>query len=148
MEDTGIPRIFRNTHVHCIWEGTTTVMAHDVLRALRSEQAANAFVAEVEAKARSYDHPLTADAARTTLAALEKIKPMLAAADEADGRRLAWSMARTYQAALLCDAAGWALDKHGDDRTASALRLLTAEPLVGPEPAISADEASSLAFGV
>jgi alkylation response protein AidB-like acyl-CoA dehydrogenase len=147
LEDTGIPRIFRNTHVNCIWEGTTTVMAHDVLRALRGEGVAEAFLADAEARARAYDHPLLTDASRRVQAAIWTLRPLLAAPDEADGRRLAWGMARTYQAALLCEAAGWELDKHGDVRAATAANLFSAEPLVGPDPA--ADEAAleSLAFG-
>jgi alkylation response protein AidB-like acyl-CoA dehydrogenase len=146
LEDTGIPRIFRNTHVNCIWEGTTSVMALDVMRALRGETAAQSFFDEVESKARAYDHPLTADASRRALAALDDVRAMLASADESSARRIAWAMARTYQAALLCEAAGWALDKHGDARTATAARIFTSEPLVGPAPA-DPDDAAALAFG-
>ena len=146
LEDTGIPRIFRNTHVNCIWEGTTSVMALDVMRALRGETAAQSFFDEVESKARAYDHPLTADASRRALAALDDVRGMLASADESSARRIAWAMARTYQAALLCEAAGWALDKHGDARTATAARIFTSEPLVGPPPA-DPDDAAALAFG-
>ena len=91
LEDTGIPRILRNTHVHCIWEGTTTVMAHDVLRALRAEDGAQAFLADAEAHTRAFDHPLTSDASRRVLAAIEELRPMLAAPEEGSGRRLAWA---------------------------------------------------------
>jgi hypothetical protein len=34
IEDTGIPTILRNMHVLPIWEGTTNVLSHDVLRVI------------------------------------------------------------------------------------------------------------------
>ena len=72
---------------------------------------------------------------------------MLAEAAEENARRIAWGMARTYQAALLCEAAGWALDKKGDARTATAAALFAAEPLIGAEPPVGDDEMGELAFG-
>jgi acyl-CoA dehydrogenase len=80
-------------------------------------------------------------------AAAEELKPMLAEPKEEEARRIAWGMARTYQAALLCDAAGWALDKKGDARTATAAAMFAAEPLIGAEPAVGDDEMGALAFG-
>ena len=37
VEDTGIPRLLRDAQVLPIWEGTTNVLAVDVLRALRRD---------------------------------------------------------------------------------------------------------------
>ena len=34
MEDTGLPRLLRDAQVLPIWEGTTNVLAVDVLRAI------------------------------------------------------------------------------------------------------------------
>jgi hypothetical protein len=147
IEDTGLPRILRDAHVNCIWEGTTSVMALDVLRALRAPGAAEAFLADVDAKARAYDHPLIAGSARAVAAAASDLKTMLAEATEEKARRIAWGMARTYQAALLCEAAGWALDKKGDARTATASALFTSEPLITAEPPVGDDEMRALAFG-
>lgn len=146
LEDTGLPRLLRDAHVNCIWEGTTSVMALDVLRSLAKRGAADAFIADVEANARAYDHPLLAEPARATLRALDELRPFLAAPDEANARRIAWGMARTYEAALLCRAAGWALDKKGDARPATAAALFTAEPLVGPEPPADDEAMAALAF--
>lgn len=145
LEDTGIPRVLRNVHVNCIWEGTTSVMALDVMRALRSSDASGAFVEEVESKARAYDHPLLADASRRVLSALDELRVMLAEPREEEARRLGWAMARTYEAALLCEAGGWALDKHGDRRTATAADVFTREPLIGPDLAPE-DALAELAF--
>ncbi|MGZ4121394.1 MAG: acyl-CoA dehydrogenase family protein [Actinomycetota bacterium] len=146
LEDTGLPRILRDAHVNCIWEGTTSVMALDVLRALRAPGVADSFLADVEARARAYDHPLIAGPARAVAAAAGTLKPMLAEPAEADARRIAWGMARTYQAALLCEAAGWALDKKADARTATAATLFTSEPLIGAEPPVGDEDLGALAF--
>lgn len=39
IEDTGIPRLLRDAQVFSIWEGTTNVLALDMLRAFEKEQA-------------------------------------------------------------------------------------------------------------
>jgi hypothetical protein len=147
VEDTGLPRLLRDAHVNCIWEGTTSVMALDVLRALRAPGAAEAFLADVDARARAYDHPLIAEPARVVATAVGQLGTMIAEAEESHARRIAWGMARTYQAALLCEAAGWALDKKGDARAATAATLFTAEPLIAAATAVSDDELADLAFG-
>jgi len=148
VEDTGLPRLLRDCHVNCIWEGTTSIMALDVLRALaRAPESADAFLADVEAKARAADGPLLDVPRDAVLAALPALRAMIASASEPDARRLAWAMARTYQAALLCEAAAWTLDKKGDERVATAARLYGAEPLIGPAIEPAADELAALAFG-
>ena len=148
VEDTGLPRILRDAHVNCIWEGTTSVMALDVLRALRAPGVTDAFLTDVDAKARAYDHPLIAGAARAVTAAADELKPLMLEPTEPEARRIAWGMARTYQAALLCEAAGWALDKKGDTRTATAAALYTAEPLIDAAIPAGDDDLGELAFGV
>ena len=146
VEDTGLPRLLRDAHVQCIWEGTTSVMALDVRRALGKPEVGEAFLADIEAKARSYDHPLLAETSRKVLAAKESLRPMMRDMQEIHARRVAWAMARTYQTALLCEAAGWALDKHGDARTATAAALFASQPLIGEEPDLSEEDLASLAF--
>ena len=146
VEDTGLPRMLRDAHVNCIWEGTTSVMALDVMRALRADGTRDAFFADVERAARAYDHPLLAGPARTVLAAADELKTI--EIDDRNPRRIAWAMARTYEAALVCEAAGWALDKKGDARQATAAAILTAEPLIGPEPAWTAEDEAAFAFDV
>lgn len=84
--------------------------------------------------------------ARRVLAALDELRPLLRDPSEREARRLGWGMARTYQAALLCEAAGWALDKHGDARAVTALALLASGPLVGPDPGVDDHALGRLAF--
>ena len=147
LEDSGLPRLLRDVHVQCIWEGTTSVLSLDVLRALTKQGAAETFIEDVVANVRAYDHPAIATSARKVLDAVEKLKAMLAEASESQARRLAWGMARTYEAALLCRSAGWALDKHADATSATAAAVFTSRPLVDQPPPSSSDELKALAFG-
>jgi alkylation response protein AidB-like acyl-CoA dehydrogenase len=49
VEDTGIPRLLRDAQVLPIWEGTTNVLALDVLRALSQDPSAgDAFIARLD----------------------------------------------------------------------------------------------------
>jgi alkylation response protein AidB-like acyl-CoA dehydrogenase len=90
LEDTGIPRILRDAHVQPIWEGTTSVMAHDVLRVLRNEGIAQAFLAEVDDRVRAANDPAIEGPAGAVLEAAGRLRPMLAEPEEGVGRRLAW----------------------------------------------------------
>lgn len=138
LEDTGIPGVLRDVHVQCIWEGTTNVLALDVVRALADPDVARAFTDDVTAALAAHPHPRTEPAAETIRAALRELTPRLTQPAPETARPLAWGMARTYQAALLAAQAGWALTTLGDERTATALDLVTAHPLLPPvatEPA-------------
>jgi alkylation response protein AidB-like acyl-CoA dehydrogenase len=51
VEDTGIPRLLRDAQVLPIWEGTTNVLALDVLRAVGRDGAAQPLLARLSASA-------------------------------------------------------------------------------------------------
>ncbi|WP_433414083.1 acyl-CoA dehydrogenase family protein [Microtetraspora malaysiensis] len=130
LEDTGIPQVLRDVQVQSIWEGTTNVLALDVVRALGAPGVAAAFRDDVEARLAAHPHPRTEAAARIVRDAAREVAAR--EPDPATARELAWSMARTYQAALLAAQAGWALTALGDERTAVALEIFTARPLTIP----------------
>ena len=95
VEESGMPRLLRESPLNSIWEGSGNVQALDVLRALqRAPEALNAFLTEI-GQARGADHRL--DAAikdlLTELADLEGI--------EARARRLVERMALVLQGSLL-----------------------------------------------
>ena len=93
VEDSGMPRLYREAPLNSIWEGSGNVNALDVLRALAREPAAvEAFVAEVET-ARGADRRLDA--------ALDRLRKELTAVDEAGARRLVELMALAFQGSLL-----------------------------------------------
>lgn len=130
LEDTGIPQVLRDVQVQSIWEGTTNVLALDVMRALGDPEVAAAYRDDVEKQLTLHPHPRTEAAARIIRTAARDLTSR--EPDPAAARELALGMARTYQAALLAAQAGWALTALGDERTAIALEIFTARPLTFP----------------
>ncbi|MDX2761863.1 acyl-CoA dehydrogenase family protein [Streptomyces europaeiscabiei] len=93
VEDSGMPRHYREAPLLSIWEGSGNVNALDVLRALnRNPGTAEALFAEL-ALARGANARL--DAATT------RLKDAVHEADQTGARRLVERMALTLQAALL-----------------------------------------------
>ncbi|MEU3252646.1 acyl-CoA dehydrogenase family protein [Streptomyces sp. NPDC006997] len=93
VEESGMPRHYREAPLLSIWEGSGNVNALDVLRALGREPAtAEALFGEL-ALARGADARLDA--------AVTRLKDALTEASEAGARRLVELMALTLQASLL-----------------------------------------------
>jgi putative acyl-CoA dehydrogenase len=104
VEESGMPRIYRETPLNSIWEGSGNVNCLDVLRAMaRSPESVQAFLDEVELAG---DPRITraADSIRGELADLEDI--------EFRARRVVERMAIALQASLLV--------RHGDPAVADA----------------------------
>ncbi|MFC9467862.1 acyl-CoA dehydrogenase family protein [Streptomyces coelicoflavus] len=95
VEESGMPRLVRESPLNSVWEGAGNVQALDVLRALEREPAAlDAYLTEVGA-ARGADHRLDA-AIRGLLTELADL-----AAAEGRARLLAERLALVLQGALL-----------------------------------------------
>ncbi|WP_374470174.1 acyl-CoA dehydrogenase family protein [Phenylobacterium sp.] len=95
VEETPMPRLFRESPLNAIWEGSGNVIALDILRTLAREPLAlEAYAAEI-AEARSADHRL--DAAATDL--LDRLAKRVPA--ESDARWTAERLALVLQGALL-----------------------------------------------
>jgi putative acyl-CoA dehydrogenase len=99
VEDSGMPRLYRDAPLNSIWEGSGNVTALDVLRALdRTPQAAEAVLAEIDQ---------AAGASPVLDRAAARLRDDLAAAAKAgaeagyQARRLAGRLAVVLQAALL-----------------------------------------------
>ena len=93
VEDSGMPRHYREAPLLSIWEGSGNVNALDVLRALRrAPDTAQALFGEL-ALAQGADARLDA--------AVTRLKDLLATTSEAGARRLVEHMALTLQASLL-----------------------------------------------
>jgi putative acyl-CoA dehydrogenase len=93
VEESGMPRLYREAPLNSIWEGSGNVNALDVLRALSREPASvEAFVAEVET-GRGADRRLDA--------AMDRLGKELTAVEEAGARRLVELMALVLQGSLL-----------------------------------------------
>ncbi|MGW7286643.1 acyl-CoA dehydrogenase family protein [Streptomyces sp. NPDC054847] len=112
VEESGMPRLLRESPLNSIWEGSGNVQALDVLRALQREPSAlNAFLQEV-GEARGADHRLDGaiKGLLTELADLDGI--------EARARRLVERMALVLQGSLLVR---WAPPEVADAFCASRL---------------------------
>jgi putative acyl-CoA dehydrogenase len=95
VEESGLPRLVRESPLNSIWEGAGNVQALDVLRALQREpQALNAYLQEV-GKARGADHRLDG--------AIKNLLTELADLDGIEGRarRLTERLALVLQGSLL-----------------------------------------------
>ncbi|MEW1905649.1 acyl-CoA dehydrogenase family protein [Streptomyces sp. NPDC086147] len=95
VEESGMPRLLRESPLNSVWEGSGNVQALDVVRGLRTEPLSlDAFLREVGA-ARGADHRFDR-AVRGLLAELADLSGI-----EARARRLAERMALVLQGALL-----------------------------------------------
>src|SRR5206468_1594254 len=93
VEESVLPRLYRESPLNSIWEGSGNVQALDVLRALRREpESVEAFLAELEPGDRT------------------RVEQALAGSSEGEARRLVETMAVALQATLL--------ERHGDPAVA------------------------------
>ena len=121
VEESGMPRLYREAPLNSIWEGSGNVTALDVLRALaRTPDCAAALLAELD---------LAAGGDRRLDAAVAELRQQLARLETAIGpqaqyhaRRLAGLIAVTLQAALLVrHAPGPVADAFCGSRLAAAI---------------------------
>jgi hypothetical protein len=128
IEDTGLPQLMRDAHVLPIWEGTTNVLSLDAL--LRSDFHAGlaALVGRISTAVFSLTDARLSSVGRLAVAAVERAALWMDSGQEgevlqAGARRLALSLSRALQLALLCEHAQWLLDEERDERgLAAALR--------------------------
>jgi putative acyl-CoA dehydrogenase len=93
VEESQLPRLFRESPLNSIWEGSGNVNALDVLRALaREPETAEAFLAEVR---------LAAGADARLDAAIGRVERELAEPEERNARRLLELLAVALQGSLL-----------------------------------------------
>jgi acyl-CoA dehydrogenase len=129
VEDTGLPQLLRDAQVLPIWEGTTNVLSLDAL--LRSDLHAGlaALMGRASACVRNLKEPRLAAAGKQAIGAIERAALWLDTGQDrevlqAGARRLALTLARALQLALLCEHAQWLLENGGDRRGyAAALRF-------------------------
>jgi putative acyl-CoA dehydrogenase len=148
MEDSRMPLLLRDAQVNCIWEGTTNVVAMDVLRVLHNQP--EAFVALISDCYRLLNEIATSTSTSQDSQIQSAIKQTKNAVDFLEGfaklllrklsenerylaiiRSFAFSLARTYTACLLLNVS----DKQNglpDDRHVHRITTLRwcAQPLV------------------
>jgi alkylation response protein AidB-like acyl-CoA dehydrogenase len=128
IEDTGLPRILADAQVLPIWEGTTNVLSLDTLRALGKGGALEAIQAEVDRCLTGTTDPGLARAGEVARAALRHAVTWARGAMaeperlESGARRLAMTLGRSLELALLANHAQWCLDHGHGPRAAAAAR--------------------------
>ncbi len=125
IEDTGLPQLLRDVQVFPIWEGTTNVLALDMLRALGRHGLAPLRAALAPAPGAADPAAVRAvcnafDAAERWLAANAGDRDQL----EAGARGLGFTLARTCAAALLAEHAAWSNDRGAAAPAAALTRFL------------------------
>ena len=134
VEDTGLPVLLRDAQVLPIWEGTTNVLALDALRALGSDDRAfQALKAEVTRCLDTIHDNRLAESARVVQSALAHAESWLTEARkagppvlEAGARRLALTLGRAVELALLIRHAQWSQEHEAGVRATAAARRFAA----------------------
>lgn len=127
IEDTGIPRILRDTQVLAIWEGTTNVLSLDLLRAIEKEGAFEALMAATQARLSSITRSELAPSVARAREALSRVTAFLPKAAKAGpegmqtaARIFAYSVARVFAAGLLLEHAEWSLQNENHSQSVAA----------------------------
>jgi putative acyl-CoA dehydrogenase len=127
VEESGMPRLYREAPLNSIWEGSGNVTALDLLRALqRREGAADALVAEL-ALAAGADARLDAAIGRLS-GLLRDLATRAGPQAQSAARRLAGQITVTFQAALLA--------RHAPGPVADAFCASRLEPGALPGPGV------------
>jgi hypothetical protein len=132
VEDTGLPGLLRDAQVLPIWEGTTNVLSLDVVRVLSKGTDLAAIEEEVRRRVSRAADGDCARAGEAALRAVEHARAWLREATsrgqpvvEAGARRLALTLGRSMELALLVEHAAWAAgaaSARGDGAPAAAAR--------------------------
>jgi len=126
VEDTGIPMLLRDAQVLPIWEGTTNVLALDVLRVASSANGVEAFRREIgfilQGLRATELVKISARIEQTIEQADAWLKDNDEARLEAGARRFALTLGRALSVALLARHAQWSLEHEQDRRALAAAR--------------------------
>ena len=148
VEDTGLPVLLRDAQVLPIWEGTTNVLALDVLRVAVADAGLAGLKRELGFVLQGLRDPdlvrLSARVEQTLEQAAAWLEQTADAGLEAGARRFALTLGRTTALALLARHAQWSLDEERDTRARAAARRFTAHG-INLLADMSADDARMLA---
>ena len=133
VEDTGLPVLLRDAQVLPIWEGTTNVLALDTLRALDAVGGLAVLKREIGFVLQGVREADLVKISARIEKTLEQAEAWLAqsvktgmAETEAGARRLAMTVGRTVELALLARHAQWSLEHEKDRRALAAARRFSA----------------------
>jgi len=166
IEDTGIPVIYRDNFVNSIWEGTTNVLSHDVLRALLKDPKAldhfsNAVLHEYLGPAVDAFGSRDKEAMESIMSIKEILNEVLKLINpfkiakknsiatamkmiDATARELAYSMGYVYTSSLLWNHAAWSKDPVDVYVAKEFSKIMRCQPLTSFEDMIQLDKAIAL----
>ena len=115
MEDTDFPRLFRDSQVFPIWEGTTNVLSLDMLRAMKKEEESFVvFYKDTKQRLEKISSPTWLKEKKILESSLEALSSTIesrATQDpsflEEESRTIAFLIGDLYSAALLLEFAQW-----------------------------------------
>ncbi len=123
IEDTGLPKLLRDSQVLSIWEGTTNVLSLDVLRALDKENAGPPFFEDVKNRLSKISTPelknfvrIAEDATHETESFFHSLSSIEPEDQQAAARHFSMTLAKLYSTSLLIEQADWALRVEKDRR--------------------------------
>ncbi len=122
-EEWSDPRLVRDAHLGSIWEGTSNIVALDVLRAIRKEASLEALLPDLNAKLEGVPRLLSARLAASLDKAAEFALETAATGHEAHARQAATGLYYAIAAALMADE-GTRLGAKGDGKADSRRHLL------------------------
>ncbi|PSQ95470.1 MAG: acyl-CoA dehydrogenase [Bacteroidetes bacterium SW_9_63_38] len=136
VEDTGLPALHRDAQVLPIWEGTTNVLALELLRALRSVGSIAPLNDEVKRCVKAIEAPTLNEAIRPAVRAYrDAVKWLKGALNEgkdaleAGARRFALTLGKSLEVLLTARHAQWSLRTEQDGRSAAAAERLAARKI-------------------
>lgn len=133
IEDTGIPMLLRDTQVLPIWEGTTNVLSLDAV--LRGDPSAGiaALAARVRNSAETLKDAELRSLSERAIATVARAQSWLSEARDpislqASARRIAMTLGRSFELALLLEHAQWQLDTANDRSGIAAAKRFARMP--------------------
>jgi acyl-CoA dehydrogenase len=136
VEDTGLPALHRDAQVLPIWEGTTNVLALDLLRGLKEVGSIAPLNQEVRRCVEAIEAPTLTEAIRPAVQAYRDavrwLKQTLNEGEEelqAGARRFALTLGHTLELLYTARHAQWSLRSEQDGRSAAAAERLAARKI-------------------
>lgn len=134
VEDTGLPALLRDTQVLPIWEGTTNVLALDALLRGELTAALPAVNARIAQCVQGVSDERLAAAGAKAVAAIEHVAQWVrehgdAVEVQSHARRVAMTIGRALELALLVEHARWELDSGVGRSTLAAAVRFAATPV-------------------
>lgn len=141
IEDWSDPRLVRDAHLGSIWEGTSNIVALDVLRAVRREQSLTALMAHLE---KLLDETPTDDTLSATLrGVIVRVTALTDAAMASGGEALARRAASALYHLTSAVAMAWESARIGTPERMHLARLVLQHRLLPADPLATDCEAAA-----